>query len=281
MTRMFSKKALICLLINLSASYASAHAAKLPVNTPVPGGIAVIDLAHQAHSRPKVIFNQHRAAVIKHQNKWVAIIGIPLEAKPGLLHFSVLGDKQFTQSFKIQPKKYYEEHLTISDHDKVSPRNPADQQRVLNEIAQIKSLYANFDDRELSDVTFICPTTGRKSSPFGFKRILNGIPKAAHSGLDIAATIGTPVFAAKDGMVTKTAEFFFNGNSIFIDHGQGLVTNYCHLDSIKVQEGQMVRRGQLIGTVGKTGRVTGPHLHWSISLNNVRVDPQLFITEQS
>ena len=272
---MFINRSLFCGLLGI-LSFSTANA-NLPQSSLVPGGIAVIKLNHPQADKPKVLFNNHPAAVLKHQDAWITVIGIPLEAKPGLLSFTVIGNQEFKETFKIGSKSYQEERLTISDPDKVSPRSPADQQRVLNEISQIKALYANFDDRELDDLTLLPPTVGRKSSPFGFKRILNGIPKAAHSGLDIAAPIGTPVLAPKSGVIVKTKEFFFNGKSIFIDHGQGLITNYCHLDSIEVQEGQYVQRGDLIGKVGMTGRVTGPHLHWSVSLNNVRVDPQLFL----
>jgi murein DD-endopeptidase MepM/ murein hydrolase activator NlpD len=277
---MFSYNKLFLFFLSFSALLSTAHA-NLPQSSLVPGGIAVIKLQHHTSSgsRPKVIFNSHQAAVIKHQDSWFTVIGIPLEAAPGNLSFKVIGEKKFTQTFKISHKAYHEEHLTIRDQDKVSPRSAVDQQRVVAEIALIRSLYANFDDRELHDLHFRAPTIGRKSSPFGLKRILNGIPKAAHSGLDIAAPIGTPVLAPKTGIVVKTKNFFFNGNSIFIDHGQGLITNYCHLDSIEVAEGQYVQQGEIIGKVGMTGRVTGPHLHWSISLNNVRIDPQLLLAD--
>jgi len=123
------------------------------------------------------------------------------------------------------------------------------------------------------------PTSGRKSSPFGLTRIMNNIQQNPHSGLDIAAPKGQIVTAAKDGKVINLGNFFYSGNIVFIDHGQGFITSYCHLDSIMVTKGQVLKQGERLGTIGNTGRATGAHLHWSVSLNGVRVNPELFIHE--
>ena len=105
----------------------------------------------------------------------------------------------------------------------------------------------------------------------------NEQPRNPHTGLDIAASTGTPITAASSGIVINTGDYFFNGKTVFIDHGQGLITMYCHLSSIDVLEGQEISQGEMLGKVGMTGRVTGPHLHWSVILNNTMVDPTLFI----
>jgi murein DD-endopeptidase MepM/ murein hydrolase activator NlpD len=123
------------------------------------------------------------------------------------------------------------------------------------------------------------PVDGRYSSPFGLRRYFNDQPRKPHSGLDIAAPEGTPIQAAESGVVVETGDYFFNGKTVFIEHGQGLVTMYCHLRKIDVETGQTVTRGEKIGEVGKTGRVTGAHLHWSVSLNHAMVDPLLFLDQ--
>ena len=114
---------------------------------------------------------------------------------------------------------------------------------------------------------------GPLSSSFGRRRVLNGERRSPHSGLDIAASSGTPILNPAPGTVTLTGEFYFNGQTVFVDHGQGLISMMCHLSQIDVTQGQSVARGDLLGLVGATGRVTGPHLHWSVSMNGNRVDP--------
>jgi len=124
---------------------------------------------------------------------------------------------------------------------------------------------------------FIQPVAGPYSSPFGLKRFFNGEARAPHAGLDIAAPEGRPVQAPADGVVAQTGDYFFNGRTVLIDHGNGLVSMLCHLSEIRVQKGQQLKQGEVIGTVGKTGRATGPHLHWTVSLNDARIDPLLLL----
>ncbi|MFK7996452.1 MAG: M23 family metallopeptidase [Granulosicoccus sp.] len=125
--------------------------------------------------------------------------------------------------------------------------------------------------------TFIWPVAGPVSSPFGLRRFFNDQPRRPHGGIDIAAPEGTPIMAAADGVVLEANDYFFNGNSVFIEHGLGLQTFYAHLSRIDVTNGERVTQGQVIGAVGATGRVTGPHLHWSVGLNGTWVDPLLVI----
>ncbi|MFT6624573.1 MAG: murein DD-endopeptidase MepM/ murein hydrolase activator NlpD, partial [Cycloclasticus sp.] len=126
-------------------------------------------------------------------------------------------------------------------------------------------------------LNFILPANGRLSSPFGLKRFFNQQARNPHSGLDIAAAKGSPIFAPAGGTVIDTGHYFFNGNTVLIDHGQGLISGYFHLNKMLVSIGDEVEQGQQIAEIGATGRVTGPHLHWNVYLNNTKVDPAFFI----
>jgi murein DD-endopeptidase MepM/ murein hydrolase activator NlpD len=128
-----------------------------------------------------------------------------------------------------------------------------------------------------TDLDFILPVNGRLAGRFGLHRFFNGEPRAPHAGLDVAVALGTPIKASAQGQVLAVDDYFFNGKTVFIDHGNGLLTMYCHLEQIDVKPGDTVSKGQHIGLSGKTGRATGPHLHWSVVLNGAMVDPELFI----
>jgi murein DD-endopeptidase MepM/ murein hydrolase activator NlpD len=154
-----------------------------------------------------------------------------------------------------------------------------DLERITREQRRIGAALGKWTDTTPATLRFMLPVEGPMSSPFGLRRFFNEKPRKPHSGLDLAAPEGVPVRAPAAGVISDTGDFFFNGNTVFIDHGQGLVTLYCHLSRIDVKAGQTVAAGETIGAVGKTGRVTGAHLHWSVSLNDARVDPMLFLGE--
>jgi murein DD-endopeptidase MepM/ murein hydrolase activator NlpD len=152
-----------------------------------------------------------------------------------------------------------------------------DLERIKREKSIISAAFRHWRETPVESLELALPVDGQLSSAFGLQRFFNKQPRKPHSGLDIAAPRGTPVHSPAPAVVINTGSYFFNGNSVFLDHGQGMITMYCHMDSITVEEGQQVTRGEVIGTVGMSGRVTGPHLHWSVSINNTRVDPGLFL----
>jgi len=176
----------------------------------------------------------------------------------------------------VEPKSYKEQHLTIKNDRQVNPYKQ-DLERIARERKEMNKAFTHFDPRQKVDTNFILPVDGPISSPFGLKRFLNEQPRNPHSGLDIAADEGITINATAAGTVAATGNYFFNGNTVLLDHGQGLITMYCHMSRIDAKVGDKLAAGDALGAIGQTGRVTGPHLHWSVSLNNTRVDPNLFL----
>jgi murein DD-endopeptidase MepM/ murein hydrolase activator NlpD len=236
-------------------------------------------LPGETSAPPQVHYEGNRVLVLGRDQHWVAIVGIPLEAQPGVHTVQLRRGSQppTPVTFTVYDKEYAVQHITLKNQRMVNPTDE-DLQRIAKEKARIEAAFARWSDAGPSDLIFIQPVAGEFSSPFGLRRFFNNQPRKPHSGLDIAASQGTPVHAPMAGQVIDTGNYFFNGNTVFLDHGQGLITMYCHLDRIDVKPGQEVARGHIIGAVGMTGRVTGPHLHWSVSLNRTVVDPMLLLS---
>jgi murein DD-endopeptidase MepM/ murein hydrolase activator NlpD len=246
----------------------------------VPGGVAVVPLG-AAESPPAAYLNESPVLVVRDSDaQWVAVLGIDLKTSPGPLQLTVRqGSQQRSASVDVRPKKYKEQHIRLQNRKHVNP-DPEQVKRFEREYKEQVDAYAAFRAAGPSNILFDKPVDGPLSSPFGLRRFFNGEERNPHSGLDFAVPTGTPVKAPADGVVTIVADYFFNGKTVFIDHGQGLITMYCHLSAFDVKAGDVVRRGQVIARTGATGRATGPHLHWNVSLNNARVDPLLFLKEK-
>lgn len=243
----------------------------------VPGGVALVRIDTDA--RPTAYYNGSRVLVTGSSGNWHAVIGIPLDARPGTHRLKVVnGEEESIHHFPVTDKAYETQRLVIKDTRKVNP-TPLDMERINRESALIRQARAVWTDTHDISLQLALPVDGRYSSSFGLRRFFNDQPRSPHKGLDIAAAEGTPIRAAAAGQVVNTGDYFFNGNTVFIDHGQGMITMYCHMHSIAVDTSQTVARGEIIGTVGQTGRVTGPHLHWSVLLNKVMVDPKLFLAD--
>ncbi len=257
--------------------FGTLAAAETPRPAPVPGGVAIVPLPGNHPQPPKAWYREKRVMVIHRENGWRAVVGVPLSAKPGTHWLVVRGGKRQRIPFTVKDKHYREQHLTIKNRRMVNP-NADDLVRIRREKREIQAAFSRWRDVPQPDTAFILPVDGTLSSPFGLRRFFNGQPRKPHSGLDIAAPKGTPIRAPAAGIVVATGNYFFNGNTVFIDHGQGLITMYCHMDHIDVAKDDVLVKGQVIGKVGMTGRVTGAHLHWSVSLNDTRIDPELFLT---
>ena len=243
------------------------------LNKPVPGGVAIVDLGDGA-SAPSARYDGKPVLVVREDGqRWIAIVGIPLSVKAGQQSLDVKGR---AQSFRVEPRTYREQHITLKNQRQVNP-NPADLKRIERELDEQTRAYRQFSPRQPSNLLFDKPVNGPLSSPFGLRRFFNGEERNPHSGLDFAAKAGTPIKTPAAGKVILTGNYFFNGNTVFVDHGQGLISMFCHLSKIDVKIGDELARGAVLGKVGSTGRATGPHLHWNVSLNDARIDPSIFI----
>ena len=269
------------LLLLLCLSFSPlAGALTLPDDAPVPGGIALVPLPDAAD--PVVRFGKHRVMVVQPagQARPLAVVGLPLTTRPGEHSLAVTDrdGRHYRVAFHVRDKAYQSQHLTLKNKRMVNPEK-RDLQRIAREQKRIRKALATWSPRPPATLRLRLPVQAPVSSPFGLRRFFNEQPRKPHSGLDLAAPEGTPVRAPAPGTVVDTGAYFFNGNTVFIDHGQGLVTMYCHLSRIDVKPGQHLATGEVIGRVGKTGRVTGAHLHWSVSLNDARVDPALLLVQ--
>lgn len=250
-----------------------------PIESRAPGGIAIIPL-DENQGIPYFTFRKKPVLFTELKGQSIAIVGLPLSLKAGEYFITgSYGNKkhQVKKFFHIKDKQYTTQHITIKNKRKVDPLKK-DMDRIIREKKR-KGKAANYWTNENPDMEFLTPIKGIMTGSFGKRRVFNGQARRPHSGMDIAAEKGVPVASPADGTVIESGDFFFSGNIVYIHHGRGLITLFAHLDRIDVTVGQRIKKGQIIGTVGATGRVTGPHLHWSVGLNGSWVDPSLFIKQ--
>jgi murein DD-endopeptidase MepM/ murein hydrolase activator NlpD len=250
------------------------------LSRPVPGGVVMLDLG-AAPQRPRATYADVPTLVIGEPARWQAVVGIPLSAAPGeasVQVFDAAGAGVRRVSFEIRPTRYAEQQLKVAPGQvNLSKEDLARYERERVRQADVISTYSGPVPDSLR---MRSPVAGPRSSSFGLRRVFNGQARNPHSGMDIAAPVGTVVSAPLPGRVIDTGDYFFNGKTVWLDHGAGLLTMMCHLSQIHVKVGDWVAVGERIGEVGATGRVTGPHLHWSVSLNRAMVDPALFLTSE-
>lgn len=266
-----------CLALPALAAASSDSYITRALNKPVPGGVAVVDLGTGTEA-PKATYQGKPVLVVKEQgSRWLAIIGVPLTVKPGTQQLATKdanGNRNL--SFVVGSKNYPEQRITLKNQRQVNP-NPDDLKRIEGELAVQIQAYRSFSSGTPSNLILDKPVDGPLSSKFGVRRFFNGEERNPHAGLDFAVPAGTPIKSPAAGKVILIGNYFFNGNTVFVDHGQGFISMFCHMSKIDVKVGDAVPRGGVVGRVGSTGRATGPHMHWNVSLNDARVDPAIFI----
>ena len=269
-TRKFALRALLFLLLLTTLLPAQAR----PRESLVPGGLAILPL--EDGEPVDYRFRGKPVLVARIDDKPHALVGLPLGLKPGEHYIERQdGASMAKKFFRVQSKQYSTQHITIQNDRKVNPY-AEDMERILVEKTR-KQKARNHYSTLVPDIEFVLPVEGIRTGSFGRRRVFNGQPRRPHSGMDIAADTGTPVLAPSDGTVIELGDFFFSGNLVYIDHGQGLISMFAHLSEIDVGIGDRVAKGQVVGKVGATGRVTGAHLHWSLGLNGTWIDPELFL----
>jgi len=254
-----------------------AVAAELPAARPVPGGIAILDVGPATAPAPSVLLDTHRVLVRADHGRWFAIVGLGLAASPGHAELSVAtgAGEPRRVGFDIEPKQYVTQALTVEPkHVDLSKRDLARYER---EKVVLEKAFATWSEKAPPVLLLAAPVPGVRSSSFGSRRVFNGQARSPHTGMDIAAAAGTEVAAPAAGTVVNTGNYFFNGNTVILDHGQGYLSLYCHLSRVDVKVGERLGPGQVLGLVGATGRATGPHLHFAVMLNRAWIDPELVL----
>jgi len=204
------------------------------------------------------------------------LIGFGRDAKPdALLRIRHPSGGLTEKTLKVSKREYKAQRINGLPSSKVTP-SPEDLKRIRGDNAKIGQVRRRDTDRVDFSSGFRWPAAGPISGVFGSRRILNGKPKNPHNGVDVTAPRGAPIVAPAGGIVALAQEdMFYTGKTVMIDHGHGLTSVYAHMDKINVTQGQHITKGTAIGTIGKTGRVTGPHLHWGVTLFGTHLDPAL------
>ncbi|HVY07764.1 MAG TPA: peptidoglycan DD-metalloendopeptidase family protein [Burkholderiales bacterium] len=252
-------------------------AQSLPKSSPVPGGVAIVKLGSEEQA-PIARLGDNRVLVANGDDGWIALVGIPLETAAGTrlsLAVEHASGTRSTVKVAVSTKKYATQRLTVKPGQ--VDLSAEDQARYEGERTHLSEMRKTFSEALPESLRLAQPCEGKRTGTYGQRRFFNGQARNPHNGMDIPAPQGTPVVAAGEATVLDVGDYFFSGNTVMLDHGQGLLTLYAHLSAVEVKPGDRVATGAVIGRVGATGRVTGSHLHFSVFLNSVAVDPALFL----
>jgi murein DD-endopeptidase MepM/ murein hydrolase activator NlpD len=269
--------ALACAAALAEAEVSVTHRARALV----PGELVVLvvradaplaTVSGQAFGRA-VSFYQGRGS-----SEWEGLVGIDLDTAPGPYDVTIeatpagsTGRLSYAGTLTVEPKAFPTRRLTVDEGYVNPPKTVA--ARIAREAKAVSDILAETTPTRYWAGRFVAPVPGAATSSFGRRSVLNGQPRSPHSGTDFQATTGTTVRAPNAGTIVLAADQYFSGNTVIIDHGFGLYSFLAHLSRIDVQPGDVVARGEPIGLSGSTGRVTGPHLHWTVRLGGARVDP--------
>jgi murein DD-endopeptidase MepM/ murein hydrolase activator NlpD len=224
-------------------------------------------------------FDREWPAFADDPRTWGVLIGVDLEVKPGVYHVSIAAaGERAASSLNVAPYKFPTRKLTV-DPAFVTPP-PEVVPRIEREARELALVWESSSHTRLWDGPFVPPVPDPANSAFGTRSVFNGQPRAPHSGADFLSGAGTPVKAPGGGRIVLARSRYYTGGTVVIDHGLGLFSLMAHLSAIDVQTGDVVKAGDVVGKVGATGRVTGPHLHWAVRANGAHVDPLslLFVT---
>ncbi len=212
---------------------------------------------------------------------FISLIGLDLALKEGSYPIEIFlkpsgrNWEHISTEIQVGERLFPEKRLWVEERFVTPP--PEVQERIEMEAAMLRTIFLIFSPSWLGEGEFILPCKGKLVENFGERRIFNNKPRSPHSGVDITAPVGTVVLASNSGKVVLSSELYFAGKTVIIDHGLGLFTLYCHFSRLRVRRGDLVKKGEVIGEVGATGRVTGAHLHWGARVLESRIDPVLLL----
>lgn len=243
-----------------------------------PGELVVFRITPPAHTTRVVVtaFGRTSTAIHVEDGTWRALVGVDLDAKPGVIPTSVTattgaGAVTVAHDLTIVPKHFPTRRLTVNPALVDPPPEALD--RIKRETARTNGIYKSPASDALWSGVFTRPVLDAANSRFGSRSIFNGRRSSPHTGADFLSGTGTPIKAPNHGRVRLAEALYFSGNTVIIDHGLGLFSLFAHLSAFTVKEGDQVATGDVLGLVGATGRVTGPHLHWAVRVNGARIDP--------
>ena len=244
------------------------------------GDVGLIEIAVKNGQTPEIVWMNQKLFPVPDRKRvtWYAFLGVDLNSKPGryplTITISPSGDIR-KLLIEVKAEDYGVRRLTLPK--KMVDLDSQTLKRVRKESKMMNEVWRTTPTDPIWIGAFERPIPGEIAGPFGRRSVINDQPRSPHSGVDLRGKRGTPVKAINRGKVALTGDFFFTGLTVIVDHGGGIQSMYFHLDRIQVQKAQIVEKSQVLGTLGSTGRATGPHLHWGIRINGARINPIRFM----